>query len=140
MSIVIGHLNVDCADPAGLARWWGEVLGWEAEQDEPDLVWLAPTRDDGTGVGPITPGTGGLLFARVPEAKQVKNRLHLDLRPADDSNQEAELARLLALGARRVDVGQGEVTWVVLADPEDNEFCLLRSTPRQLAEAFAART
>ncbi len=63
----------------------------------------------------------------------VKNRLHLDLRPADSSDQESEFARLLALGATSVDIGQGEVPWHVLADPEGNEFCLLRSTPAQLA-------
>jgi hypothetical protein len=68
-----------------------------------------------------------LLSIRVPEGKRAKNRLHLDLRPDD---QDAEVERLVGLGARRVDVGQGqEVTWVVLADPEDNEFCVLRSRP-----------
>ena len=66
-----------------------------------------------------------LLFLRVPEAKSGKNRLHIDLRPKD---QAAEVARLEALGARRVDVGQGaDVTWVVLADPDGNEFCVLRA-------------
>jgi hypothetical protein len=68
-----------------------------------------------------------LLFLEVPEAKSVKNRLHLDLRPDD---QTAEVERVIALGARRVDVGQsGDVGWVVLADPEDNEFCVLRALP-----------
>jgi hypothetical protein len=74
-----------------------------------------------------------LLFCKVPEGKSVKNRLHIDLRPED---QAAEVARVEALGARRVSVGQGEdVTWVVLADPEGNEFCVLRAlTPEELAE------
>ena len=73
-----------------------------------------------------------LLFLRVPEPKTVKNRLHIDLRPDD---QAAEVARLERLGARRVDVGQGaDVSWVVLADPEGNEFCVLRPlTPEELA-------
>ncbi len=85
------------------------------------------------------PQEPGLLFLRVPEDKAVKNRLHLDLRPQDGSDQAAELERLLAMGARRVDVGQGsDVTWVVLADPEGNEFCLLRSTPSDLAAEDAA--
>ncbi|WP_370514088.1 VOC family protein [Cellulomonas sp. JZ18] len=69
----------------------------------------------------------------------MKNRLHFDIRPADGSDQETELARLLELGATRVDLGQGDVAWHVLADPEGNEFCLLRSTPSQLAAAEAAR-
>ena len=64
----------------------------------------------------------GLLFARVPEPKTLKNRLHLDFRPVD---QAAEVSRLLALGARHADVGQGDETWVVLMDPEGNEFCVL---------------
>ena len=67
-----------------------------------------------------------LLFVPVPEAKSGKNRLHLDLTPID-SSQADEVARLEALGARRVDIGQGQTKWVVLADPEGNEFCVLRS-------------
>ncbi|MHB1208201.1 MAG: VOC family protein [Acidimicrobiales bacterium] len=64
----------------------------------------------------------GLLFVQVPEAKSVKNRLHLDFRPED---RDFEVDRLLALGATRIDIGQGEQSWVVLADPEGNEFCVL---------------
>jgi len=67
-----------------------------------------------------------LLFLRVPEAKTVKNRLHIDLRPED---QDAEVARAEALGARRIDIGQGEQTWVVFADPDGNEFCILQPQP-----------
>ena len=66
----------------------------------------------------------GLIFVPVPEGKTVKNRLHIDLNP---ENQEAEVDRLIELGARRIDIGQGEVTWVVMADPEGNEFCVLRA-------------
>ena len=69
-----------------------------------------------------------LLFVKVPDGKRGKNRLHLDLRPGD---QAAEVARLEGLGARRVDIGQGEQTWVVLADPEGNEFCVLRPLPTE---------
>jgi hypothetical protein len=65
-----------------------------------------------------------LTFARVPEGKAIKNRLHLDVNPAD-REQDEEVSRLLALGARHADVGQGDVSWVVLADPEGNEFCVL---------------
>ena len=63
----------------------------------------------------------GLIFVPVPEGKTSKNRLHIDLNP---ENQEAEVERLTGLGARRIDIGQGDVTWVVMADPEGNEFCV----------------
>ena len=108
---------VDCHDPERLARFWAELLGYEVtDVDEEGISITAP---DGSGVG--------LDFFRVPEDKQVKNRLHLDLRPDD---RDAEVARALALGATRADVGQGpEVSWVVLADPEGNEFCILAARP-----------
>ena len=123
MPVVISQLVVDASDPAALARWWREVLGGTVDDGDPDEVALLP----GSGLPEI-------LFLRVPEPKTVKNRLHLDVRPADGSDQETELRRLLALGARRVDVGQEpDVPWVVLADPEGNEFCLLRMTPGELA-------
>jgi catechol-2,3-dioxygenase len=117
---------IDATDPTALARFWKEVLGWVVvEEDE-------------TGVSLAAPGTRmpALDILRVPEAKSGKNRLHLDLR-ADGSTTAQELERLLALGARRVDVGQApDVTWVVLADPEGNEFCLLERPVQELeAEA-----
>jgi catechol 2,3-dioxygenase-like lactoylglutathione lyase family enzyme len=125
MPLLISQLCVDASDPAAQARWWREVLGGRIDDGDPDEVGLA-----------LEGGLPELLFLRVPEAKTVKNRLHLDVRPPDGSDQETELRRLLELGARRTDVGQGpDVTWVVLADPEGNEFCLLRSTPSELAEA-----
>ncbi|WNB84502.1 VOC family protein [Cellulomonas sp. ATA003] len=123
MPLVISQLAVDALDPLAQARWWQHVLGGTIDAEDHDEVGL---RLDG--------GVPELLFLRVPEAKSVKNRLHLDVRPPDGSDQATELERLIAHGARRVDVGQGpDVTWVVLADPESNEFCLLRSTPSQLA-------
>ncbi len=119
MGLRIQCLCVDCEDPSGLASFWERVLGWRRTYDSPGEVALEPpagSREDG-----VVPD---LLFLQVPEAKSVKNRLHLDLRPDD---QDAEVARVVALGARRVDVGQsGDVGWVVLADPEGNEFCILR--------------
>jgi catechol 2,3-dioxygenase-like lactoylglutathione lyase family enzyme len=128
MGLVMSQLCVDAEDSHALARWWSQVLGWPVVEDEDELAVEPP---DGIGVS--------LLFVRVPERKQVKNRLHLDLRPPDGSDQATELARLLELGAVPVDVGQGpDVTWHVLADPEGNEFCLLRSTPSQLAALLAA--
>jgi hypothetical protein len=129
MDIRIQCLCVDTADPLRLAKFWQEVLGWrlEAGPGNNEVVLEPPKGSPEDGVGP------DLLFLRVPEGKVVKNRLHLDLRPVD---QAAEVARLEGLGARRVDVGQGaEVTWVVLADPDGNEFCVLRAfRPEELAE------
>jgi hypothetical protein len=103
---------IDCADPVALGRWWAEALGWVVVNDSPDEFEIRPTADR----------LPGLLFADVPEGKTAKNRLHLDFRPQD---QAAEVARLLALGAQPADVGQGDTSWVVLADPEGNEFCVL---------------
>jgi predicted enzyme related to lactoylglutathione lyase len=122
MDIRIQCLCIDTADPLRLATFWQEVLGWRLEAGpDNNEVLLEPSKGSpGDGVAP------GLLFLRVPELKSGKNRLHLDLRPVD---QAAEVARLEALGARRADVGQGtEVTWVVLADPDGNEFCVLRAS------------
>src|SRR5262249_41115599 len=120
MSIRIQCLCIDTTDPAGLAFFWEAVLGWRRTYDKDEqVVFELPvgSRDEG-----ITPD---LLFLRVPENKAGKNRLYLDLRPED---QAAEVARLEGLGARRVDVGQGsEVSWVVMADPAGNEFCVLRA-------------
>lgn len=129
MGVVFSQLVVDCADPESLGRWWAEVLGWEVTRDDEGEIWVAPRAED---------LTGGLLFTSVPEGKTVKNRLHVDLRPADGTTQGAELERLLGLGATPVDVGQRDATWHVLADPEGNEFCLLRNSPGRLAEIVAA--
>jgi catechol 2,3-dioxygenase-like lactoylglutathione lyase family enzyme len=124
MGVVVSQLTVDARDPLALARWWAEVLGWRVVEEDVDEIALQPS--DGTATE--------WLFCRVPEAKQVKNRLHADLRPRDGSDQATELDRLLGLGAVPVDVGQGpDVTWHVLADPEGNEFCLLLRTPAELA-------
>jgi predicted enzyme related to lactoylglutathione lyase len=110
---------VDARDPSAVASFWEAALGWRRTSDEPDEIALEPPA--GSPEDGLVPE---LLFLRVPEEKSVKNRLHLDLRPDD---QDAEVARLEGLGARRVDIGQGDVTWVVLADPEGNEFCVLRA-------------
>lgn len=121
-------LAVDSTDPAALASFWAETLGWRRTyEDEDEVVLEPPAGSPEDGVVP------DLILLRVPEEKAGKNRLHLDLRPVD---QAAEVARLEALGARRVSVGQGDdVTWVVLADPDGNEFCVLRAlTPEELAE------
>jgi hypothetical protein len=104
--------NIDAKDPVLLGRWWQRALGWVVVDEAPDVFEIRPAPDR----------LPGLLFVRVPEAKTVKNRLHLDFRP---DNRDLEVDRLLALGATRIDIGQGEQSWVVLADPEGNEFCVL---------------
>jgi catechol 2,3-dioxygenase-like lactoylglutathione lyase family enzyme len=121
MTVRLTEIVVDCADPQALAQFWCAVLGWVVTEAEADVVEVRPEGTDArTSILP------SLLFIRVPEAKTVKNRLHLDVNTFD-SDQGAELERLLGLGATHVDVGQGEQRWHVLADPEGNEFCLLRS-------------
>ncbi len=112
MNLEWEQVVVDAADPAGLGRWWADALGWVIVNDSPQEFEIRPSVDR----------LPGLLFVPVPEAKQSKNRLHLDFRPLD---QQVEVERFLRAGASRVDVGQGSSAWVVLADPEGNEFCVL---------------
>ena len=107
---------VDALDPVTLGSWWAKALGWVVVNDDPDEFEIRPMPDQ----------MPGLLFGHAAGAKAGKNRLHLDLRPVED--QQGEVARLLALGAQHVDIGQGEQRWVVLADPEGNEFCILSAT------------
>ena len=111
---------VDSTDPSAAATFWEKALGWRRTHDSADEVALEPpSGSPEEGVSP------DILFLRVPEPKAVKNRLHIDLRPDD---QAAEVARLEELGATRTSVGQGEgVTWVVMTDPDGNEFCVLRA-------------
>jgi hypothetical protein len=120
MPVRIQCLCIDTPDPGALATFWEQALGWRRTFDEPDEVCIEPpegSREDG-----VVPD---LLFLRVPETKAGKNRLHLDLRPED---QAAEVERLEQLGASRADVGQGaDVSWIVMADPHGNEFCVLKA-------------
>lgn len=120
MTLRIQSITFDTQDPAPIARFWADVLGWRITFEEPDeFVIEPPAGSPENGVSP------DVLFVRVPEGKTIKNRVHLDLRPED---QAAEVNRLEALGARRVNVGQtDDVTWVVMADPDGNEFCILRA-------------
>jgi len=114
---------VDARDPSLIAAFWEQALGWRrTHEEDAEVVLEPPAGSPEEGVCP------DLLFLRVPEDKAVKNRLHLDLRPLD---QAAEVARLEALGARRIDIGQGETSWVVMADPDGNEFCVLRALPAE---------
>ncbi|MET7386266.1 VOC family protein [Streptomyces sp. NPDC005385] len=112
MTLEWEQLVVDSVDPAALGQWWADALGWVVVDASPEEFEIRPEPHR----------LPGLLFGRDPGNKTVKNRLHLDFRPDD---QDAEVARLLAHGARHVDIGQGEQPWVVLADPEGNEFCVL---------------
>ena len=118
------ELAIDCADPGGLARFWCSVLDYEVVDEEDGLVTIgSPLAPEGRNRrGPVPPA---LTFARVPEGKTIKNRVHLDVSPTD-REQDEEVRRLLGLGARHADVGQtGDESWVTLADPGGNEFCVL---------------
>ena len=119
------ELVIDCHRPHDLATFWRAVLDYEAIDTRDDLVEIAGWRPTAEAVRARV-NAPTLLFIRVPESKTVKNRLHIDVSPIDRGHDE-EVERLLALGARRVDIGQGEQSWTVLADPEGNEFCVLRS-------------
>lgn len=123
MTLYVNSLTVDAADPAALARFWAAALAWPILFESDDEVMIAPFDERKPGIHPI-------LFGRNGDAKSVKNRWHFDLSPTD---QAAEVARLEGLGARRADIGQGDVTWVVMADPEGNEFCVLSSLPPESA-------
>ena len=118
MSLEWEQTIVDAHDPAALGRWWSEALGWVVVDDDPRWYEIRPAPDR----------LPGLLFVPVADVKSVKNRLHPDFRPDD---RDAEVERLLALGATRADIGQGEQPWVTLADPEGNEFCVLSSRTHQ---------
>ncbi|GAA1140381.1 VOC family protein [Ornithinicoccus hortensis] len=124
MTSYISHTSVDCRDAFALSEWWKQVLDYVDDPEDPNAAGheecLIQSPD----------GEHRVLFIEVPEGKQVKNRIHFDLRPSS-GNQAEELARLLGLGAteledRRDSYGPG-TGWVVLADPEGNEFCILRS-------------
>ena len=114
-------ITVDAHNPKALAEFWAEVLGWSVGEDGDDIGWWIERELN----DPNKTGFPDILFLKVPDSKVVKNRLHLDLRPDD---QAAEVARLEKLGARKIDIGQStdpDTTWVVMADIEGNEFCVL---------------
>lgn len=124
MTASVSHTTIDCANAYQLSEWWKPVLGYVDIDGDPNLPGHQECmiRDPGTG--------HQLLFIEVPDTKTVKNRVHLDLRPREGSRDE-ELERLLAHGATQLDDFRGKhgpgTGWVVLADPEGNEFCILRS-------------
>ncbi|MBA2607370.1 MAG: VOC family protein [Actinobacteria bacterium] len=117
MASVLTEVSFDCENPERVCQFWCSVLGWKATQAENGLWWASATGD--YTARPM------FVFVPVPEKKTVKDRIHVDVSP-QGVDQAEELERLLALGATRLDVGQpADVPWVVLADIEGNEFCLL---------------
>ena len=116
MAASLHHIVVDAHNLPALARFWAQVLDWR----------ILSEREREVVIGADEAASVGICFMPVTEVKAVKNRLHLDLDPGPD-DRHAEIERILALGARRVDIGQtGAESWTVLADPEGNEFCVLR--------------
>jgi len=115
MGAVLREIIIDCNDPRRVAEFWGALLDWEVQQSD-GFYWMS---ESGQPFPDLL-----LVFLPVPEKKTVKNRLHLDVSPVG-ADREQEVARLEGLGARRVDIGQGEQGWIVMADPEGNEFCVL---------------
>jgi predicted enzyme related to lactoylglutathione lyase len=125
MTLKLQCITVDARNPKALAEFWAQALGWSLGEDGDDIGWWIE-RELGD---PKKTGFPDILFLKVPDTKIVKNRLHLDLRPED---QDVEVARLEQLGAKKVDIGQltdPETTWVVMADLEGNEFCILSARP-----------
>ena len=121
------ELVIDCRSPVALASFWAAALGYHlvrAEDGQAEIAAWAEEPPDLAAQVLRAPTVPSLVFVAVPEGKAVKNRLHLDLRPVGCSHH-AEVERLIGLGARRADVGQGSAPWAVLADPEGNEFCVL---------------
>jgi hypothetical protein len=122
MEIRIQCVVVDAHDCQLLARFWSAALGWRITVETDDEWAIEPP--EGSREVDVAPD---ILFVKVPDTKSVKNRLHFDLRPVD---QQSQVQRLVDLGARRIEVGQADdVSWVVLADPEGNEFCVLAPLP-----------
>jgi predicted enzyme related to lactoylglutathione lyase len=121
VDIRIQCVVIDAHDCQREARFWSDVLGWRITHESDEEYVIEPP--EGSPEVDVAPD---ILFVKVPDRKIVKNRLHFDLRPKD---QEAQVERVLALGASRTDIGQRDVSWVVLADPEGNEFCVLQPLP-----------
>ena len=120
MALRLVQIAMDARDDSAVGRFWAEALGWGVDSEAPGVTNVEP-------VGLDYPGPTAVCIdvVAVPEPKTVKNRVHLDLRPYPGDDQAAEVARLRALGATDIDVGQGEVPWTCLADPEGNEFDVL---------------
>jgi catechol 2,3-dioxygenase-like lactoylglutathione lyase family enzyme len=120
MSLVFDQVTIEAADPKALGRWWSDALGWVVVFEDDVDVEIRPSNDGGVGLTP------SLYFLPLPqkalEAARHRNRLLIDLRPED---QQLEVERLVAMGAKRVDLGDRVERYVVLTDPEGNEFTVL---------------
>ena len=114
---------MNARDDSVVGRFWAEALGWGVASEGPGVTNLEPA-----GFAYPDPAAVCIDVIRVPEPKTVKNRVHIDLATTSAAQQAELVARLQGLGATPADVGQGDVPWIVLADPEGNEFCVL--TPR----------
>ncbi|GAA1237853.1 hypothetical protein GCM10009633_08600 [Janibacter melonis] len=135
MTLAWYTLVVDATDIASLSRWWAQTLDWHVVyEDEHEVAISADPEEEECPVEDLDAWLAqrpSLVFVPVPEAKTVKNRLHIDLAPHLSQDRDAEIAALVERGATQVDVGQtGDVTWTVLADPEGNEFCVLSRRDR----------
>jgi predicted enzyme related to lactoylglutathione lyase len=124
MATRLVHMVIDAQDTSRLAQFWAAALGWEVGFDKPGEAAVWPAGFDYPG-----PGALPLVLVPVPEPKTVKNRIHLDLASQSAAHQEELVGLVRDLGAVPADVGQGDVPWVVLADPEGNEFCVLEPRP-----------
>ena len=123
MATRLVQIAMNAQDDSVLGRFWAEALGWGVDSEEPGVTNLEPV-----GLTYPDPAAVCVDVLRVPEPKTVKNRVHVDLATTSTAHQAELIARLRDLGATPADVGQGDVPWTVLADPEGNQFCLL--TPR----------
>ena len=134
MTSFVSHTSIDCSNAYELSTWWKSLLGYVDVPDDPN----EPGHEECMIVSPETGHR--LLFIEVPEPKSVKNRIHLDLRPLTGTRDE-ELERVKTLGATQVSDLRGQygpgTGWVVLADPEGNEFCILRSEAEMQAQRGA---
>ncbi len=129
---------VDAHDPRALAHFWAAALEWSANSEDPDTPTVSPPNDD-----PAQAGQLPLTFAATTAQKTTKNRIHLDLASHSSEHQASLVSRLETLGARQIDLGQRNVTWVVMADPEGNEFCVVShrgSVGKDPASAFGHLT
>lgn len=126
MTVRIGEISIDCHDPAKAAEFWCSALGYRVNATSPEGVGI---------VGDPTAPT--ILFFHSDHPKPVKNRIHFDVCPVDGSSRDEEVERLEGLGARRIDIGQpDDVSWVVMADPDGNEFCVMRTVVPPEPHAF----
>lgn len=124
MATRLAHLLFNSANPVSAATFWAQALGWEVSYESPEEAVAEPIGFECQGTSAVP-----LVFVPVPEPKTVQNRVHLDLATTSLHDQAAKVERLVGLGATQLDIGQGDVPWVVLADPEGNEFCVLEPRP-----------